>query len=198
MTRSLRAGAVVAALAATTVLGLASPAFAHNSVVFTNPAEGAVLTELPESFEIRTSEPLLDLGDEGNGFAFQVQDAAGLYYGDGCTRISGSSMFTTAAIGEAGEYTVTWQLVSADGHTVSGSYAFTWAPEGASASVGSLTAPRCGVNAEPVEASPDAAEPATPAVSSDVWWILGAVGAIVLAAVTTLLLTRRRPERPPV
>ena len=52
----------VAALAAAAVLGLASPAVAHNSVVSTNPAEGAVVTELPESFEIRTSDSLLDLG----------------------------------------------------------------------------------------------------------------------------------------
>tara|TARA_R110000868_G_scaffold411756_1_gene709069 strand:- start:99701 stop:100279 length:579 start_codon:yes stop_codon:yes gene_type:complete len=189
----------VAALAAAAVLGLASPAVAHNSVVSTNPAEGAVVTELPESFEIRTSDSLLDLGGDGNGFAFLVQDAAGLYYGDGCTRVSGSSMFTTAAIGEPGEYTVTWQLVSADGHTVSGSYGFTWAPAYAFVgSAGSASAPTCGVEPAPAEPEPTNAAPEEPsdteasALSSDVWWILGAVGAVAATVVVTLLLTRRR------
>lgn len=199
MTRSTRAGMAVAALAAAAVLGLASPALAHNSVIYTNPAEGAVVTELPESFEIRTSDSLLDLGGDGNGFAFLVQDAAGLYYGDGCTRVSGSSMFTTAAIGEPGDYTITWQLVSADGHTISGSYSFSWAPaDEFAASAGSASAPACGAEPSPQAPEPTGAAPEEPtdaegsALGSDVWWILGAVGAVAATVVVTLLLTRRR------
>src|SRR5690606_518500 len=111
-------------LALVAVLGLGAPAQAHNWVVSTTPAEGETLAELPESFEIRSNDALLDVTGTGSGFAFLVQDAEGLYYGDGCVRVVGPSMFTTAALGEPGPYTVSWQFVSADGHTLSGSYGF--------------------------------------------------------------------------
>lgn len=204
-----------ATLGLASVLGLAgalavgAPAAAHNSVVATTPAEGATLGELPESFEIRTSDALLDLGGDGNGFAFLVQDADGLYYGDGCVRVVGPSMFTTPALGEPGAYTVTWQAVSADGHTISGTYPFTWAPDadadagaGAAPSVGSAERPVCGEepSGEPEPDTPavddgrdDAAGGGGASVPADVWWIVGAVGAIAVALVATLVATRRRP-----
>lgn len=206
----MRARSLVAALVTAAVLGLASPALAHNSVVATTPEADATLTVLPESFEIRTDDALLDLGGEGAGFAFLVQDAAGLYYGDGCVRVSGPSMLTTPALGAPGEYTVTWQLVSADGHSLSGSYGFAWEPEdGTPPAGGSAERPRCGEESPPAASgTPEPAEPGAPdaeggdgaegaraSVPADVWWIAGAVAAIAVTAVVTLLLLRRRESR---
>ena len=186
-------GALGLALAA--ALTIAGPAQAHNWVVDSTPAEGETLTALPGSFEIRTNDALLDVTGAGGGFAFLVQDADGLYYGDGCVRVVGASMFTTAALGAPGEYTVSWQFVSADGHTLSGSYGFVWAPEdGAAPSSGSAERPGCGE--EPAPEGTAAAEPGDestgPAVPADVWWILAAVAAVAVAAIATLLIARRR------
>src|SRR5690606_27689697 len=127
--RALGLGAAACFLGAALAVGAAvSPALAHNTVLDTTPGAGEVRAALPESVEIRTSVALLDFGGEKS--AFVVQDAAGLYYGDGCVRITGTSLFTAPALGAPGEYTVTYQLVSADGHTIGNSYTFTWAPEG--------------------------------------------------------------------
>ncbi len=127
------------------VLGLASPAFAHNFLVSSTPAAGQTLTTLPAKFVITTNEGLLDLSGHGAGFAFDVEDAQHRFYGDGCVSVDGSSMTTAPALGAAGKYRVVWQIVSADGHIVSNEYSFTWAPKGAfTPSVGSSHPQDCG------------------------------------------------------
>lgn len=193
----------VGAIAVASALGFAAPAQAHNYIVSSTPEEGGVLTELPEQFSITTNGPLLDLSGDASGFAFRVVDAAGLYYGDGCVTVSGSSMYLGAALGEPGDYLVQWQFVSEDGHTLSGEFGFTWAPAGdAVLSEGSSTVPGCGVaTEEPTTTAespspgdtPDVAAPGdATSIDSDVLWILGAAGILVIAAVVTVVLVRRR------
>jgi methionine-rich copper-binding protein CopC len=133
-----------AALAAAPALLIAGPAQAHNYLVSSTPEEGGTLTELPDRFEITTNGALLNLGGSTGAFALQVTDADGLYYGDGCLDVTGPSMSTAAALGAPGTYTVQWQVVSADGHSVSDEYAFDWAPSTAGQeSTGSATTPVC-------------------------------------------------------
>jgi len=122
--------------------------------------------------------------------------------GDGCVRIVGPSMFTTAALGAAGDYTASWQAVSADGHTISGSYGFTWAPPaGFAPSAGSAERPGCGAEPDGSASPGDGTggsgagdEAPALAIPADAWWAVGAVGAIAVALVVTLLATRRRPR----
>jgi methionine-rich copper-binding protein CopC len=123
--RTVTAGAI---LVAASVLGLAAPAFAHNFLVTSTPAAGKTLTTLPSAFTITTNEGLLDLSGHGAGFAFDIEDAHGRFYGDGCVTVTGPSMSIDPIIGAAGKYRVLWQIVSADGHVVSNSYSFTWKP----------------------------------------------------------------------
>lgn len=191
----------VLGLAIAAVLGPGAPAEAHNSVVSTTPAEGETLTELPETFEIRTNDALLDLSDLDGGFAFLVQDADGLYYGDGCVRIVGPSMFTTPELGAAGDYTVSWQLLSGDGHTISGSYRFDWQPPaGFAPAVGTPEPPSCGAAPGPTGSEPpdDSERPGGAGEASgdgrpaDAWWIAGTAAAAAIAVVVTVLLVRRR------
>ncbi|MER3394236.1 MAG: copper resistance protein CopC, partial [Microcella pacifica] len=132
--------------------GSALPASAHNAVVSTTPEEGETLTEVPEFFVVTTNEAMLDVGGEGAGFAIQVTDGSGLFYGDGCVDVGGPSMSTPAALGEAGDYTMAFQYVSADGHTLSDTLEFRYEPAaGAEASAGSPVPPTCGE--EPAAAS---------------------------------------------
>jgi copper resistance protein C len=134
-------GIVVAA----SVLGMASPAFAHNFLVSSTPSAGQTLTKLPARFIITTNEGLLDLSGHGAGFAFDVEDAHHRFYGDGCVSVSGPSMSIASVIGAAGKYTVIWQIVSADGHIVSNHYTFAWAPGGSfTPAVGSSHPQDCG------------------------------------------------------
>lgn len=197
-----RPGAVLlltATLLAAGAVGLtAAPASAHNVVIETTPSAGETLTELPEQFSIVTNEPLLSL-EGGNGFALRIRDAAGLYYGDGCVRIVDATMSATPALGEPGDYTVLWQAVSADGHTIDGEIPFTWAGEGDA--VGVAAPPVCGAAAPGATAtSPATAEPGpgpeAPTASgidlSTVLWIGGALLAVGIAVAIAIVLAGRK------
>lgn len=199
-------GALALGMGAALLVG--APAHAHNFVVSTTPAEGETLTELPTEFVITTNDTLLEAAAGGEGFAMQVTDAEGLYFGDGCVTVAGAGMSTAAALGAAGEYVLTWQAVSADAHPISGTIPFTWAPEpDAEVSEGSATAPRCGEATEteaPAEEAPaETQEPDADAdtdpsaevddeASGDLLWISAIAVLVVAAVVTAIVLMRKR------
>jgi methionine-rich copper-binding protein CopC len=208
-----RAAAVgaLALLAAMTVgaVGQVPTASAHNYLVSSTPAAGSVLTSLPPEFVITTNDVLLDFGGENTGSAgaLEVQGPDGLFYGDGCVAVSGASISTPAAIGPAGDYTVIWRVVSTDGHPVSSQFSFTWQPDAAHiASAGSAAAPVCPTASDAAGAvdgagaasgDSEADTPASTAASSDdeflsvLAWGGGALGAVAIAVVATLLVLRR-------
>ena len=110
-----------ATVAVGAVLGFAAPAQAHDALVSSNPAQGAVLTALPAEFSITMNQTLVDLGTgtgSGTNFDIQVTDAAGRFYGDGCISLVDDTMSMPASLGAAGQYTMIWQIVSADSHPV--------------------------------------------------------------------------------
>lgn len=173
-----------ALLAAAALAGMslvaAAPAVAHSFIVASSPAEGSTISEVPEKFSVTANELLLDLNGDGSGFAIQVVDAAGLYYGDGCTLVSGSTLSMGATLGNAGDYRVYWQVISADGHVVSGEFAFVWAPGAGVVNTPGLAAPPvCGESAvEPTptstpepeqttEPEPSASASASPVAETD-------------------------------
>lgn len=185
------------------VLALSTPAQAHNYLVQSTPSAGEVLTALPAQFSITTNDTLLDIGGNGAGFALQVKDRDGLYYGDGCIDVKGPSMSTAAALGAPGEYEVIWQAISTDGHTVSSDFSFTWRPASTDAVVseGSKTPPDCHGTLKPNASGSATVAPAAPAPADDgeavsaLLWIGGAVLAVGLAIAATLLLTSRKKPR---
>jgi len=186
----MRRLAAILGIAAVAVLATATPAWAHNYLVSSTPAEGEVLTTLPEHFSVTTNEPLLDLSGSGSGFGMEIIDADGLYYGDGCVTVEGASLFADPVIGTAGSYTLVYQVVSADGHTVSDSFEFEWAPaDDVEAAQGSASPGDCNGLYNRGEVETD-----TPAAASidlgTVLWIGGAIGAVLIAVVVTLLLLR--------
>jgi methionine-rich copper-binding protein CopC len=204
---------LVGALAVGFALAIATPAVAHNFIVSSTPADGETLTELPEQWQITTNETLLDLGGQGAGFALLVSDEQGLFYGDGCVTIEGAGLSMPAALGTDGDYTLTYQFVSADGHTLSGELPFSWqAGPDFEPHVGLTEPPVCGESASapapepPATAEPDPevtdepvvdAEPVEP-VADDATplGIAVAIAVVVaIAGVVTAALLRARARR---
>ncbi len=204
-----RATLALAALAVTALaVTTAAPAQAHSYLVESTPAEGSIVTELPDAFSVTTNEKLLDLTGGADGFALQVVDASGLYYGDGCLSVSDATLSTGATLGQSGDYRLIWQVVSEDGHPVSGELAFTWQPaDAAQTSAGSATPPVCGeavptptatATAEPqptATATPIAVEEHADADLGGVVLIGGIIAAVLGAAVATVLLLGRRARK---
>ncbi|WP_161499002.1 copper resistance CopC family protein [Cryobacterium aureum] len=178
----------------------AAPASAHNYVVGSSPAAGAVVTEQPGVFSVTTNDLLLDLGGTGSGSAMVITGptSAPLFYGDGCATVSGSTVETSAQLGAAGEYTVIWQTVSTDGHSISDEFTFDWQPAGGQKLAdGAATAPYCGTEADAAAKDSATSPPANTAADSSlsaIAWIGGTLVAVLLAVTATLLLLRRKPR----
>jgi methionine-rich copper-binding protein CopC len=171
--------------AAALVLAAAAPASAHNYVVSSTPAEGEVLTALPNGWELVTNEAMLYAGND-SVFGLWARDAEGRYYGDGCVDVSGSTMSASPVIGEAGDYTLVYSLISADGHPLTGEIPFEWAPSGEhDAGTGTTEPVRCGVEVPPPT---DGAESSG---SIDLVWIVAGAGAVGLAVLVAVLVGRR-------
>lgn len=188
-------------------------ASAHSAVVDSTPAEDAILTTLPETFSLTANEDLLDVTGEASGFALQIVDAAGLHYEQECPVVDGTDLATRAAIGEAGEYEVRYQFVSADGHAVSGVIPFEWAPDGEFELTVGTEASLCGdapsetdIESTPppgavndgADAEEGGAEPITPIAdtSNPLFWAVGilAILAVIATIIAVIVKTRRNSE----
>jgi methionine-rich copper-binding protein CopC len=192
--------ALAVALAVLATLAVAEPASAHNQIVSSTPSPGQTLTELPSEFRIVTNEALLDIGGQGRGFALEVRDAAGRFYETGCVTITDATMSTPAALGAPGAYTVIYQLVSADGHTVSGEIPFSWAPSGSvttsTRAASPASCPGSTERAQVPSSGPGSEGTRNSTVPlADVLWIGGVLVAVALAVIVTLaIVTRRRRD----
>lgn len=205
MRRIPRIGAAfgVATVAAFLLL-VATPASAHNFLVESTPVDGSTLSELPAEFSVTTNDTLLDLAGDGGGFAIQVTDSNGGYYGDGCFAIRDASLLTGAALGEAGDYRMLWQLVSADGHTISGEINFEWQPDADQVLSEALDAPpACGGGTldeatppvDPTASATDTTESATTtADAGTIVLVGGAIALVLIAGVAIFLITVKRKK----
>lgn len=118
MTVGLRV--LLAALGAVLVLVTgAAPASAHNNLRSTDPVDGASFDRVPERVVLTFDEPAVALGT-------QV-----VVTGPDGDVASGAPALVDATVSQAlqpgapaGRYTVSWRVTSADGHPISGTFAF--------------------------------------------------------------------------
>lgn len=174
--------------------GPAAPAFAHNTVIDEGPAAESTVADQPGEVWIETNDVLLDLD---GATAMDVVGPDGRHYATACPVVDGPIASVAAELGPAGEYTVAYRVVSADGHPITGDHTFTWQPADGAAVAEGAAEPVCGAAAaEEPGADADAGDESTDAAASvggDVVWIAAAVVAVLGAGVAAFLLTRRRP-----
>ncbi len=146
----------------------ASPALAHNVVEDSTPTPGSTVTQSPITVSITTNDVFLDLGGDAQGFGIVVRDGAGLYYGDGCVTLVERTMSANVDLGGPGTYEVIYQFVSADGHSLSESYEFTFAPESNHMPAQGYDSPaECGVERSAADEQPEPLTVATPAPTEE-------------------------------
>jgi methionine-rich copper-binding protein CopC len=219
-----RAVAATAGLAAAVALALlpAVAASAHDYLVGSDPAADSTVTTPPTAVTLTFNDRVLDLAGDGSSTLLTVTgpDAGTRHFETGCATVADLAVSAPVALGTAGSYTVTYQVVSADGHTVSNSYRFAYQPPaGAVAAAGSESTPCRAPAPSPTAPSPTASGPATAAATpggseplltastpqptqaaddSGLGLVIGIAVAIVvlaLAGVVIVILTARR--RPP-
>lgn len=177
MSRRLRAVALVLLAAVATTLGTvtttAPPAAAHNYVVSSDPEADQTRTEPVSTVSLEFNDAIVNLGG-GSALVLDVTDAAGAHYVTDCPAALDRTLSAPATLGGPGTYTVTWRIVSADGHPVSGSYTFDYAPaDGGDPAAGTPQA-ACGADGgaggaapEPEASGPAASQPAASEPAAD-------------------------------
>jgi copper transport protein len=121
-TRGFRRVAVLAALTVAIVLALASPAFAHATLLTTTPAPGTTYDASPPAVDLRFSEPVeVAIGDIRvfDGKAQRVVTGAPKHPGG-----DGNQVSVSLPELDDGTYVVTWRVISADTHPVEGAFTF--------------------------------------------------------------------------
>ncbi len=176
-------------------IAFAAPAAAHSTVVSSTPAEGEVLTSSPATFSVTANEDLADVTGTGEGFALRIVFVpTGDAVATGALTIDGPTLSTPGVPLEPGPYLMEYQIVSADGHPVSGRISFTVAGEDSQPTAEPSAAPQpepepeVTTNVEP-EILPIGAQPDAPAVPG---WLGGAIASLLLAAGAIAAASSRR------
>lgn len=185
-------------------LSPADSASAHDYLVESSPAANSTQTSPVKQVSLTFNDRVLDLTGDGSSALVQVTGPDQKHFETGCATILDRTVTAPVDLGDGGTYTVTWQIVSADGHTVSNSIAFTYAPPaGTPAAAGRADRPHCGAGASSAATAP-AAAPSTGSGSGtgsgDLGLVIGVgIGIVVLAVIGVVLVivTGRRRGRVP-
>ncbi|GAA3294798.1 copper resistance protein CopC [Dactylosporangium vinaceum] len=156
------------------VLAPATPAWAHSKLLSSDPADGATVSTPLTAVSLTFNE-----GVQQQFSTVVVTGADGQSYVDGTPRVVDRTLSQAVRALPAGEVTVAWRTVSADGHPVEGRFAFTNATPGAAS-----PAPA---------AAPGPAADAGPGPDRRPWPLAG--GALAVALVGGALLWRRWRRR---
>ena len=102
------------------LLGGAGSAAAHNSLISSDPAEGASLASGPQRVTLTFDEPV------NSGFnTITITGPDNTAWASFEVSTSGNTVSTTVQpLGPAGEYVIGYRIVSADGHPVTGTVRF--------------------------------------------------------------------------
>jgi len=169
----MRSRALLGALLGALLVVVASPAWAHDELIGSDPAQDAVIDTLPEQIELTFSGILLN--DEG-ATEMVVRDATGIDLTAGDPELDGVHVIQPLSGEASGVITVQWRVVSSDGHPISDEFTFT-------------------VGTGDGEPGPTQA-PAPPLEATDMtgWlWAGGIAIVVVVGILLALFLSRSRP-----
>lgn len=124
----LTKGLSVLVLTGLGLFAMASPAFAHNSLTGSNPADKAVLDAGPSEVVLTFDQPVQE-GEGLNSIAVTGPDGE-QWQGGPATVDSNVVSAPVRELGPSGTYTIGYRIVSADGHPVSGELTFTLSTAG--------------------------------------------------------------------
>lgn len=189
--RARMTGAALTALTLTAFLGTV-PAYAHDSVASTSPSDGATVTTNPGKVSITlTQAPDTKLPGSN---VIKVTAPDGHVVSTGDITAEGPTLSIAADIDHPGKHTVDWRAVSADGHPIEGTFAFTYTETGETNPATVTTGPTTPAAVVPTpETSKEATgAPASQTSTENSGLLIGAgVVIVILAGAVIYLLARR-------
>jgi LPXTG-motif cell wall-anchored protein len=178
----------LAALLAVLLPGV--PAWAHNALAEATPAKNATLKKSPSEVKLRFLQKL-----NPDYTTITVSDAAKAKVETSAPKVDGATGAVAFGAPLAnGVYTVAYQVVSTDGHTVKGSYQFTVNDPAAASPSAAAPSPEAPVPTTEATTAPVLAETAAKSEESSntTIYVLIAGVVVVLAAGAFLFIRRRK------
>lgn len=182
---------LVALLAVVGVVAVGVGAQAHDVLVGSDPAEGAVLDEAPTSIVLSFSNAPLAVGS-----AITVVDGAGATVTQGEGTVDGTDVVLELGTPlPAGDLEVRWRVASSDGHPIEGTIPFTVAASDEPTEAAAEPAAAPVVTAAPTQGAPT--EPAVEAsgLAALPLWLRVAIGVAALGSVIGLIVIVARRLR---
>lgn len=170
---------------------VAVPAQAHDALLGSEPADGAVLTDAPAQIVLTFASPQAEIGAE-----VVVTGPDGAAWSDGGAVVTGATVTQPLRGGlPSGAYQVLWRSVAADGHPVDGTLSFAL-----DLPIEPTTAPVEPVEQEVVVAAPAETPPELADVADDpdddllslVPWLAGGAFLAVVIGFALVWSSRRR------
>lgn len=207
-----RAASLLGALAIATTLALvpATSASAHDYLVDSTPAAGSIQSTPLTEVSLTFNDVVLDLSGDGSSTLVQVTGpgSATTHYETGCPTGIDRTVTQPVALGAPGAYTITYQIVSADGHTVSSSLQFTYQPPaGTKEAPGTASGPSCGAQSSAAPSAAPAPQASAPPQnnsadaandSGNLGIVIGIggviVGLAVIGVVVVLISSRKKSD----
>lgn len=185
------------------LLALGAPAQAHDTLLESDPADGATLETSPEAITLTYSADILEVSP-----LVRITDENGEQLAEITPSVDGP--VATATLEEplpAGTSTVQWRVVSSDGHPIEGSFEVTVEQDAAAEETGQETTEAPAEESSPAEESAPAettapaeegeqatAEAAEKESGSSMTPLLIVLGVAVVGAVVAVLLIMRRRD----
>ncbi|TCP54087.1 hypothetical protein EV191_103128 [Tamaricihabitans halophyticus] len=117
----MRRALVLAMLTGLALLGSAGPALAHNQLIESDPADGATVQSSPAEVTLTFDQPV----QPGDFNQIAVTGPDGDSWVDGTATVDSNKVSARVlSLGPAGEYTIGYRILSADGHPVEGQTRF--------------------------------------------------------------------------
>lgn len=175
-----RLAVIAAAILTATALSIA-PAAAHATLQSSNPAENSVLDAAPDEVTLTFNQSV-----QSNFATVTVVGADGTQWGASDPVVDGSTVTVDLdGLGAAGEYTIGYRVVSADGHPITGSIPFQLTQASPTSAATAATAIPA-----PTETTPTAAEEPEDSSGFPIWIV--AVVVVAIGAAGVLFALRKR------
>lgn len=161
-----------------------TPAQAHDELVSSDPASGETLQSTPQEITLTYSAEIMEIGNE-----VRVTNSAGDVVSEGDAKAEGRGVVQNIKSSEATDetYTVTWRVVSSDGHPIQGEYNFT-VGKGAQADSSNSASE----SVAPAEAATDNADAKTGSTPLNIGIFAVAAFAVLGVLATVLAKNRKR------
>lgn len=109
-------------LATACMIGIAAPAFAHNVLISSDPRQGSSVETSPHEVTLTFDLPI----QNGDFDVVTITGPGGTRWEAGTATVRSNVISAPVrTLGPAGDYTIGYRILSADGHPVSGAVTFT-------------------------------------------------------------------------